>query len=247
MKTREWLISQLEDGDILKGEVLEELLKSYVHLSDVSGAVADGETLPVAGKTVKTAIEAMKEQIVEAVGSMVEELLEEKLEELLTDYITSTGLSTAIADMATKTWVRSQLLLKADLTAVSEALAEKADAEDVSGLVTQSGLTAQLALKADASAVYSKTEADALLADKAGADTVYTKQQIDAVVASRPTQTELAGELAGIPNSAAIAEMRTALNAVIARTNKLSHVACGSETMQACLMDIEELEEPTTR
>lgn len=246
IRTREYLKSRFENGDVPTAEDYADLIDSFFHKNE-QGEVSEGEEWPVSGKAVYEAIREAVREAIEGldVASLVREAQEEVLPEMMEDYVKKATYNTAVAALAPKAWVELQLSAKADeedleerlegvvtTEALTEALAEKADATEVAG-------------KADATAVYSKTEADALLAGKASTTAVYTKQQIDAVVASRPTQTELAGELAGIPNSAAIAEIRSALNAVIARTNRLSHVACGSETLQVCLSDIDELEEPT--
>lgn len=246
MKTKEWLSSHLENGNVLTDEVLWELLESYIHKSEF-GDVDAGDERVVSGDAVYRALGDAALRITETVRGIVETILVEMLPGMLADYVTSAGLAEALADMATKTWVNGQLSAKADSASVNEALEEKADIEDlpdVSDLVTRVALDTLLAGKADASAVYTKGEADALLLDKASTQSVYTRQQIDAVVASRPTQTEVAGEMAAadLSNNAAIASIRTALNLVIARANTLSHVACGSETMQACLMDLDTLQ-----
>lgn len=233
MKTKEWLTNHLADGEILSGSVLQELIESYVHKSEVSVQVAAGDARPVSSGGVKTAIDAAAASITAAVGAMVEEMLEEMLPGLLAGYVTSAGLASAIADMATKTWVNTQLATKASMSEVNAAIVEKADLDDLTGMLSG---------KADAAAVYTKAEADNLLAGKASVQGVYTKQEIDAVIAARPTHTEMAGEVAEsideLPNNATIASIMTKLNSVIARTNTLSHVACGSETLQACLSDI---------
>ena len=245
MKTKEWLASHLEDGDILVAEVLRELLDSYIHKSEF-GSVADGEERAVKGATVKAAIDAAESRIIQTVHNMVSEILAEMLPALLVNYVTGTGLATALADMATKTWVNDQISGLATASDVNESLNQHDDDmwTEIGNRLLPYVLIDNLPSLIDLTPFALKSE----LALKADASSVYTKQQIDAAVAARPTQTEMAGELsttvADLPNNTTIAAIRTALNSVIARTNKLSHVACGSETMDVCMSDIQQLQAP---
>lgn len=246
MKTKEWLASHLENGDVLTAEVLLELLDSYIHKSEF-GQVADGETRVVSGGDVMAAIGAAERRILQAVGNMVSDILAQMLPGMLANYVTSAGLTAALSDMATKTWVNDQISGLATASDVNESLNQHDDTirTEIGTRLQPYALIENLSTLIGLSDYATKTE----LAQKADASSVYTKQQIDAAVAARPTQTEMAGELsttvADLPNNATIANIREKLNAVIARTNTLSHVACGSETMNYCMSDIRQLQAPS--
>lgn len=245
MKTIEWLKSQLEDGDILTQEVIGEWLASFWHKSEL-GQVAEGDARPVTGDAVAAYVAT--KLTVELIKPIVEGLLREMLPTLLGNYVTGDTLAEAVSGTVSEQWVRNLVADKADLTAVNTALADKASATDV---YTKAEANELLADKADTtdlpdvSGFVSQTAMEAALADKADTSQVYNRQQIDAVVAARPTQTEMAGEMsatvADLPNSAIIQQLTDKINALVTRTNTLSHVACGSETMNACLMDISQI------
>jgi hypothetical protein len=245
MKTIEWLKSQLEDGDILTQEVVEEWLASFWHKSEL-GQVAEGDARPVTGNAVAAYVAT--KLTVELIKPIVEGLLREMLPTLLGNYVTGDTLAEAVSGTVSEQWVRNLVADKADLTAVNTALADKASATDV---YTKAEANELLADKADTtdlpdvSGFVSQTAMEAALAEKADTSQVYNRQQIDAVVAARPTQTEVAGEMsatvADLPNSTIIQQLTDKINALVIRTNKLSHVACGSETMDACLMDISQI------
>ncbi len=245
MKTIEWLKSQLEDGDILTQEVVEEWLASFWHKSEL-GQVAEGDARPVTGNAVAEYVAT--KLTVELIKPIVEGLLREMLPTLLGNYVTGDTLAEAVRGTVSEQWVRNLVADKADLTAVNTALADKASATDV---YTKAEANELLADKADTtdlpdvSGFVSQTAMEAALADKADTSQVYNRQQIDAVVAARPTQTEVAGEMsatvADLPNSTIIQQLTDKINALVTRTNTLSHVACGSETMDACLMDISQI------
>lgn len=245
MKTIEWLKSQLEDGDILTQEVVEEWLASFWHKSEL-GQVAEGDARPVTGDAVAAYVAT--KLTVELIKPIVKGLLREMLPTLLGNYVTGDTLAEAVSGTVSEQWVRNLVADKADLTAVNTALADKASATDV---YTKAEANELLADKADTtdlpdvSGLVSQTAMEAALAEKADTSQVYNRQQIDAVVAARPTQTEVAGEMsatvADLPNSTIIQQLTDKINALVTRTNKLSHVACGSETMDACLMDISQI------
>lgn len=245
MKTIEWLKSQLEDGDILTQEVIGEWLASFWHKSEL-GQVAEGDARPVTGNAVAAYVAT--KLTVELIKPIVEGLLREMLPTLLGNYVTGDTLAEAVSGTVSEQWVRNLVADKADLTAVNTALADKASATDV---YTKAESNELLADKADTtdlpdvSGFVSQTAMETALAEKADTSQVYNRQQIDAVVAARPTQTEVAGEMsatvADLPNSAIIQQLTDKINALVTRTNKLSHVACGSETMDACLMDISQI------
>lgn len=245
MKTIEWLKSQLEDGDILTQEVIGEWLASFWHKSEL-GQVAEGDARPVTGDAVAAYVAT--KLTVELIKPIVEGLLREMLPTLLGNYVTGDTLAEAVSGTVSEQWVRNLVADKADLTAVNTALADKASATDV---YTKAEANELLADKADTtdlpdvSGFVSQTAMETALAEKADTSQVYNRQQIDAVVAARPTQTEMAGEMsatvADLPNSAIIQQLTDKINALVTRTNKLSHVACGSETMDACLMDISQI------
>lgn len=249
MKTIEWLKSQLEDGDILTQEVVEEWLASFWHKSEL-GQVAEGDARPVTGDAVAAYVAT--KLTVELIKPIVEGLLREMLPTLLGNYVTGDTLAEAVSGTVSEQWVRNLVADKADLTAVNTALADKADASVVYTKTEADGLLADKAATTDlpdVSGLVSQTALESALAGKANTADVYDKHQIDSAMAARPTQTEMAGETAtsinnavsDLPNNAVIADIRTKLNAVIVRTNTLSHVACGSETMEACLMDISQI------
>ena len=245
MKTIEWLKSQLEDGDILTQEVIGEWLASFWHKSEL-GQVAEGDARPVTGDAVAAYVAT--KLTVELIKPIVEGLLREMLPTLLGNYVTGDTLAEAVSGTVSEQWVRNLVADKADLTAVNTALADKASATDV---YTKAEANELLADKADTtdlpdvSGFVSQTAMETALAEKADTSQVYNRQQIDAVVAARPTQTEMAGEMsatvADLPNSAIIQQLTDKINALVTRTNKLSHVACGSETMEACLMEISQI------
>lgn len=245
MKTIEWLKSQLEDGDILTQEVVEEWLASFWHKSEL-GQVAEGDARPVTGNAVAAYVAT--KLTVELIKPIVEGLLREMLPTLLGNYVTGDTLAEAVSGTVSEQWVRNLVADKADLTAVNTALADKASATDV---YTKAEANELLADKADTtdlpdvSGFVSQTAMETALAEKADTSQVYNRQQIDAVVAARPTQTEVAGEMsatvADLPNSTIIQQLTDKINALVTRTNTLSHVACGSETMNACLMDISQI------
>ena len=126
MKTKEWLASHLENGDVLTAEVLFELLDSYIHKSEF-GQVADGETRVVSGGDVMAAIGAAERRILQAVGNMVSDILAQMLPGMLANYVTSAGLASALADMATKTWVNDQISGLARTSDVNESLNQHDD------------------------------------------------------------------------------------------------------------------------
>ncbi len=245
MKTIEWLKSQLEDGDILTQEVIGEWLASFWHKSEL-GQVAEGDARPVTGNAVAAYVAT--KLTVELIKPIVEGLLREMLPTLLGNYVTGDTLAEAVSGTVSEQWVRNLVADKADLTAVNTALADKASATDV---YTKAEANELLADKADTTDLpdvrgfVSQTAMETALAEKADTSQVYNRQQIDAVVAARPTQTEVAGEMsatvADLPNSTIIQQLTDKINALVTRTNKLSHVACGSETMDACLMDISQI------
>lgn len=126
MKTKEWLASHLENGDVLTAEVLLELLDSYIHKSEF-GQVADGETRVVSGGDVMAAIGAAERRILQAVGNIVSDILAQMLPGMLANYVTSAGLTAALADMATKTWVNDQISGLATASDVNESLNQHDD------------------------------------------------------------------------------------------------------------------------
>lgn len=126
MKTKEWLISHLEEGDILEASVLRELLDSYIHKSEF-GRVADGEEQVVSGGSVAAAIAEAERRIMSRLQDMIAETLAEVLPRLLADYVTTSGLSSALRDMATKTWVNSQTADFVTRDELSDELAQRDD------------------------------------------------------------------------------------------------------------------------
>lgn len=126
MKTKEWLASHLENGDVLTAEVLRELLDSYIHKSEL-GQVANGDERVVSGDAVAAAIEAAERRIIQAVGNMVSDILAQMLPGMLANYVTSAGLTAALVDMATKTWVNDQISGLATASDVNESLNQHDD------------------------------------------------------------------------------------------------------------------------
>lgn len=245
MKTIEWLKSQLENGDVLTQEVIVEWLDSFWHKTEL-GQVAEGDERPVTGGAVADYVAT--KLTVEIIKPIVAALLREMLPALLENYITGDTLTEAVSGKVSEQWVRNLIADKADLVAVNTALADKADATAVYTKAEANELLADKAATEDLPDVSGLVTQDAMataLAEKANASQVYNKQQIDAVMAARPTQTEMAGEMsatvADLPNNAIIQQLTDKVNALVTRTNTLSHVACGSETMNACLMDISQI------
>ena len=126
MKTKEWLASHLENGDVLTAEVLLELLDSYIHKSEL-GAVGAGDERVVSGDAVNRAIAAAASSIIQTVRGMVSDILAQILPGMLANYVTSAGLAAALADMATKTWVSNQISGLATASDVNESLNQHDD------------------------------------------------------------------------------------------------------------------------
>lgn len=246
MKTKNWLIERLSDGQPLIGAVLAELIDSYWHKAEM-GLVAQGDARPVSGEAVKAALDSMLQTLQQNMLQMITEALPGLLQSALANYVTTEALDTALQGRATQTWVQQQLSDKVSQQAVMDSLAEKVGVSALADKVTTAELTEALAGKVGT------TELNQALETKADAAAVYTKQQIDAAMSARPTQTESASEtstainnaVSDLPNNAAISALRSKLNTVISRVNTLSHVACGSETMDYCLSDMTTLQEPT--
>lgn len=238
IKTKEWLKSQLEDGDILTAEVIREWLDSYWHKSEM-GQVNSGDERPVSGRSVVLAIEEMRKTLEQKMRQVIADALPELLAATLQGYVTSEALNRVLQNIVTQTWVQQQLSDKVTQQSVTDALAEKVSVSALDDKVTTAALEEALSSKV------STSEMNTALAEKADASAVYTKTQIDAVVAARPTQTEMAGEMsatvADLPNNAIIQQLTAVVNALVVRTNKLSHVACGSEEMNVCLSDISQI------
>lgn len=126
MKTKEWLASHLENGDVLTAEVLQELLDSYIHKSELGG-VGAGDERVVSGDAVNRAIDAAASSIIQTVRGMVSDILAQILPGMLANYVTSAGLAAALADMATKTWVNDQISGLATASDVNESLNQHDD------------------------------------------------------------------------------------------------------------------------
>lgn len=126
MKTKEWLASHLENGDVLTAEVLQELLDSYIHKSEFGG-VGAGDERVVSGDAVNRAIDAAASSIIQTVRGMVSDILAQILPGMLANYVTSAGLAAALADMATKTWVSNQISGLATTSDVNESLNQHDD------------------------------------------------------------------------------------------------------------------------
>lgn len=245
IKSKEYLKSRFENGDYPTGEDYENLLDSFWHKSEL-GQVAEGEERPVSGVAVVAAMKGLRQELESQMVQIIQDILAEMLQEVLAEYVTGTALAAAMKGMATEGWVRTQLADKLDRTTLNTALG---------GMVSSEAMAEALAQKADATALESalaekanRADMEAGLARKADAAAVYSKTQIDAVMATRPTQTEMAGEMAhtvaDLPNSETITGLRNCLNNVIARVNTLSHVACGSENMNFCPTDIDQIQTP---
>lgn len=87
MRTREWLKSNLENGDILRGEVLAELLDSYFHKTD-TGNVERGDTQLVTGGSVYAALQSMHDSIISEIQTIIRRELENMLPLMLANYLT---------------------------------------------------------------------------------------------------------------------------------------------------------------
>lgn len=87
MRTREWLKQNLENGNILRAEVLAELLDSYFHKTE-TGYVEKGDTQPVTGGSVYAALQEMRASIISEIKTIIREELEDMLPRMLTNYMT---------------------------------------------------------------------------------------------------------------------------------------------------------------
>lgn len=159
-KTREWLKSVFETGDIPTGDDFADLIDSFWHKGDL-GQVAEGDGQPVTGGAVYAALVAVLESI--NIREVVSQLLNEMLPTMLGGYVQTGSIATLVQGLATQSWVSQQLAGKADTASVNTALEDKADA----------------------ASVYSKTETDGLLAAKAPADNTYTKGEVDNLLTSK--------------------------------------------------------------
>lgn len=102
MKTKEWLASHLENGDVLTAEVLLELLDSYIHKSEF-GQVADGDARPVSGEAVKKALDVILQTLQQNMQQMIAEALPGLLQTELANYVTTEALNTDLQNRATQT------------------------------------------------------------------------------------------------------------------------------------------------
>lgn len=126
VKTKEYLKSRFETGDIPTGEDYEALLDSYWHRTEL-GRVADGDAQPVSGGAV---YRAMRELLtMEALRPLLKELLAEMLPELLNDYVRTDTLNEALRNRPTTAWVNQQLASRVATADLNSRLAEKADRE----------------------------------------------------------------------------------------------------------------------
>ncbi|MBP3762954.1 MAG: hypothetical protein J6I49_03625 [Bacteroidales bacterium] len=128
MKTKEWLRSRLEDGDILNAEVLSELLESYWHKNE-TGQVSDGDGRPVVGGQVAEAMKGLRDELLEVMGKMIEDYMAKHLPELLKEYITQEALSQVLEarDRYLKNWVTERLSTLAKNEEVDERLRKRTD------------------------------------------------------------------------------------------------------------------------
>ena len=108
MKTKEWLASHLENGDVLTAEVFLELHDSYWHKAEM-GQVAQGDEHPVSGHAVAQAIAAMQQELRAAMSQAIAEVLPGLLRTVLANYVTTEALNMALQDRATQSWVQQQL------------------------------------------------------------------------------------------------------------------------------------------
>ena len=128
MKTKEWLRSRLEDGDILSAEVLSELLESYWHKNEI-GQVADGDERPVVGGQVSEAMKKLQDNLLGTITKVIDEYLSLHLPELLNAYIKQEALSSILEerDKVLREWVQGQLATFAKNEDVDERLRKRTD------------------------------------------------------------------------------------------------------------------------
>ena len=204
LKTKAYLKSRFETGDVPTGEDYENLIDSFWHKSEL-GQVASGDARPVTGGAVFAAINSLIDP--DVIKALVAAKLEEILPAILANYVTSTALATAMSGNATQAWVNQQLGNYATTVAVNTALGSKANIADV----------------------YTKTAADELLANKAAISELpdlsgyATKEEL-------PDITGLASksELPDISGLATKTEMNTALSGKQATISDLDTIRSGA-------------------
>lgn len=211
IKTKEWLKSVFETGDIPTGEDYENLIDSFWHKSEI-GQVADGDARPVTGGSVYTAIVSAIESL--NIRAVVAEILEDMLPTMLANYVTTSALSTALENQATITWVQNQLLAKADVTAMTTALAAKADISAMDGALALKANTSDmeeaLAAKADTSDVNTALDA------KADSTDVYTKKEANALLDAKAPVSSIP-DISALATKAELAAAQASLNTLIAQ------------------------------
>lgn len=250
VKTKEWLESTFETGDIPTGEDYKNLFDSFWHKSEV-GHVAEGDTQPVTGGAVYAAITSAIAGL--NIRDTVRELLGEILPALLEEYVKVTTLSNVLSNFATADWVTemletkantdtivSELAEKASVSALTEALAAKVDisalTEALASKANVSDVDTALAAKADSSSVYTKSEANSLLAGKVGVDSIpdtsllATKSELAAVQASINTALAAKANASEVPTSADWLVLSTAMDAKVAQASNSAKAAAGSAT-----------------
>lgn len=229
IKSREWLKSRFETGDIPTGEDYERLLDSYWHKNE-TGTVAEGEEYLVTGKAVYEALQSLYDTMLQKMKEWLGENLPELLQQYLQNYVDSAALNAALEDRPTTAWMQRQLEAKATLQAVQDALADKVNNGDIVGMLTSEVLDDAL------EDMVTHDDLSDALASKANANDVYSKKAMDQYLSSRPSEVIVAGSV-----SQNIATLATKVNELVQRTNTLSHVACGSETMTSCPSNITEM------
>lgn len=168
MKTKEWLKSNLQNGEVLRAEVLGELLDSYFHKTE-TGYVERGDTQPVVGGSVYVALQEMQTSINREIEGIVRAEIEKILPDMLAGYLTveqhdeqkdaiigeeHRWVENKLAEFAKKTDVEERFRLNDDKwdRAVTERLEPYVLAERVSDLVDLS----EYAKSDDLSELYAK-------------------------------------------------------------------------------------------
>lgn len=248
IKTKEWLKSVFETGDVPTGEDYENLMDSFWHKSE-TGQVAEGDEQPVTGGAVYAAIALAIAGL--NIRDIVRNLLGEMLPTLLEEYVNVASLSDALSRHATVDWVRTQLDSKADTLTVVTALAEKVSTEaltdalaakvntaDLTTALAQKANTTDvntaLAAKADVNSVYTKAEADVILATKApnsslpDTSILATKAELTAAQALINAALAAKANAADVPTSADWLALSTAIDAKVAQASNSATAAARS-------------------
>lgn len=133
-RTKEYLKSRFETGDVPTGEDYADLIDSMVHSGDL-GNVGEGVEAPVSGDAVQRAMREAIGQI--DLEGLVRKVVKEEVEEAMKNYVTRTTLDRLMGAKADKTWVNSMVEEKADKESLRMELKEYAKGEQVETIRTE--------------------------------------------------------------------------------------------------------------